>query len=580
MFFFLQYKGPFVQLPELVYLDAPASTTEPGKLYLFSGRQRILTFQLQDSMLLLMGDPVYDQAAEQSLNQILDRSDIDLPELYTRFKGHYYWFWLRPGRGFAAGTSFGGIFPIYYRQVSAVVELSSSSFFLAKRLGTVERDRRNLLERFLFNYPFFNSTWWKSVKLLEAHSVISLDAAGTQVQEQLNLAAFFGSPEKQSKADLKELVDLFLAETSQFLPDTDFGISLTGGFDGRTLVATARAGQRPFYTYSFGNPNSSDITLPQQQAGSLGIPYEPIILDQDYLQNAALDSAKSFMSLSEYNGNFGRPHYHYAATLLAERSNYIITGNFGSELFRALHIAGVMMSQGLIELFSAKDQSWKDFLRREKTRWLDDELDGEFDELVADLERYLEKMKDWDGNHRFYYFVYNDIFRKYFGSELVMQSHFLNNRTPYLNFTFFRALNQSMWSGLHSELFEKGKQKRMKGQFFYSTLIREADRRLYRMNTNKGYSPADVIEGWRFPLLLGKIGTKKILKKKEYDENLSRQAFRSYHQELQRSSTRGHHLEAFDKRLGKSLAEIPDGHNLSYWVKFYSIAYGWQAANI
>jgi len=283
------------------------------------------------------------------------------------------------------------------------------------------------------------------------------------------------------------------------------------------------------------------------------------------------------MRLTEFNGNFGRPHYHYAARTLAEKTNYILTGNFGSELFRALHLPGVMMSECLIRVFAATDDSWKDFLRQ-KAQHLDKQFfHHETESLIADIERYIARMKDWEANHKFYYFVFNEIFRKYFGAELVMQSAYLNNRTPYLNLHFFRELNKTIWSGVHARLFEKVKSKRMKGQMFYATFIRQADPRLYHLKTNKGYSPADVLEPWRLPMLAGRVVWHKYLNNKEIDDNSVHAFIQKYHRPIAGQISRGS-PSFFQSVFEKSFTQIPKEENIENLVKFYSIAAGWEYA--
>lgn len=370
---------------------------------------------------------------------------------------------------------------------------------------------------------------------------------------------------------------LFQKETQLFFPEEPFAISLTGGFDGRTLVAAAKKAGRNFTAYSFGRSDSSDVTMPAAQAAKLRIPYFPINLDKEYVEQQSLDSAWEFMRLTEFNGNFGRPHYHYAARALAQKTNYILTGNFGSELFRALHLPGVMMSECLIRIFAATENSWKDFLRQAAQRWDKQFFQHETESLIADIECYIARMKDWEANHKFYYFVFNEIFRKYFGAELVMQSTYLNNRTPYLNLHFFRELNKTIWSGVHARLFEKVKSKRMKGQMFYATFIRQADPILYHLKTNKGYSPADVLESWRLPMLAGRVVWHKYLNNKAIDDNSVHAFIQKYHKpiagEISRNSP-----SFFQSMFENSFTQIQSEDNIENLVKFYSIAAGWEYA--
>jgi len=544
--------------------------TEPGVLYLHAGAQRIKTLEGIGSTLILIGDPVFRD--RPSLGALLCPApgEISEPNLYEEVRGHYNWFLIRPD-GLSCGSSFGAIYPVYYFSGGQRTVLCSSSVILAEAVQPKEKDRRNLLERLLFNYPFFDSTWWEGIRLLEAHRYLSLGAGPASIAGEFDLSRYFGAEVQGSRQSLRRLTELFQEEAELFFPDLPFGISFTGGFDGRTLVAAARRASRDFFTFSFGRPGASDLSVPMAQAGALGIPYWPITLGREYLEKDALESALSFMRLSEFNGNFGRPHYHFAAQQLSEKTEFIMTGNFGSELFRAMHEPGVMMTEHLIRLFSAGDDSWKEGLVQAAELSYPGLFGDELDSLVADLETYLAQRKDWDPNHRFYHFVFHELFRKYFGAEMVMQRHYLNNRTPFLSLRFFRELNRTRWAGIHSRLYEKQKARRMKGQVFYSSFIREAERELYYLKTSKGYSPADVLETWRLPLLAGKVFLHKRFAGVEPDSNSVDAFFRN-----QRARIR--------EWIGSSADPLPEPNiqprDMAEAIQWHSIAAGWEKAGI
>ncbi len=577
MFFYLDYsRAPQSGKIEPMRISAATEAGgQPDILYLQEGCQRLVSVALPGGAeLLLLGDPVFPPQADLGA-AVCPNGKLDIGQLYETVRGHYYWFLLEPG-SLRCGSAFGAVFPLYYAGQNGRIFLSSSSFFLAIKTNARERSRRNLLERLLFNYPIFNSTWWEGIQLLGAHQVLRLQGDSLSVETGFGVETCFGDGANASRDSLHELAELFEAETALFLPNAPFGISFTGGFDGRTLLAAARkAGHSNFLTYSFGHPDDADLTFPQAQTRRLGIPYRPILLDDDYVQHAALPSARAFMDLTEYNGNFGRPHYHFAAQNLSREVDYLITGNFGSELFRALHQPGVMMTELLIRIFSSPDDSWKDALRQAQSIW-NGIFPDETDALIADIEQYLQQMQDWDPNHRFYRFVFQEIFRKYFGPELIMQQHYLNNRTPFLSLRFFRALNRTIWSGVHARLFEKMKNKRMKGQLFYAAFIRRADPQLYRMQTSKGYSAADVLEPWRLPRLLAGVAWQKFGKKPEVDTNAVEAFFRQHQPALLQEIAPENDLDLLESGLAARLLQ-PD-QSLEEKIKYTSIAAGWVAA--
>ncbi|MBK7410539.1 MAG: hypothetical protein IPJ40_22245 [Saprospirales bacterium] len=406
--------------------------------------------------LVLLGDPIVGNRDGLAERLCPTPGQLEEAVLYEEIRGHYYWF-LFGRESFLCGSAFGALFPVYFQHTSGSVFLCSVASFLASRTGAKDRDTRNLLERLLFNYPFFGSTWWKGISLLEAHRYLHITPQSATTAGRFSVSAYFGTEAAASSSErsLRQLVETFGEEVDLFIPDKPFAISFTGGFDGRTLVAAAQKSGKKFLTYSFGRPGATDVTFPEAQARKLGIPYLPILLDEKYLEEEALSSAYSFMQLTDFNGNMGRPHYAYAARKLSEQVDYILTGNFGSELFRAMHEPGVMMTETLIRLFASENDSWKDALVNATEKLGRSFFQQDLEALIADLEQYLAARQDWEPNHRFYDFVFNELFRKYFGPELLMQTHYFNNRTPFLSLRLFRELNRTRWAGVHSRLFEK-----------------------------------------------------------------------------------------------------------------------------
>ena len=120
-----------------------------------------------------------------------------------------------------------------------------------------------------------------------------------------------------------------------------------------------------------------------------------------------------------------------------------MTGNFGSELFRALHLPGMMMTSQLLDVFSSPDSAWQERLKAKVRAWSGEVYLRECDELIEDLYEYLQN-SGLKGNQRFYRFVYEELFRKYLGPEMLLQSACLNNRTAFLNDSLIREINQTI----------------------------------------------------------------------------------------------------------------------------------------
>lgn len=575
MYFFLTLDLDSIQDIGLTLIEEEQDwkAIQQNQLYIEQGKQFLFQEKVGQGRMILLGDPVFPKEDLNWENLVTADQKPDQNRLFQQVRGHYYYFYLTQEAVYF-GSSLSGIYPVCYHAEGNQVWVSSKASAIAEKLPAVRPSRINLLERLLFNFTLLNSTWWEGIHLVPADRYLAVSRGKAQVEGAFEIADYFGDPIYKTRRSLGKLISAFQSEMELFFPDEPFSISFTGGFDSRTIVAAARNAGADFGTYSFGRPSSSDIYFPIRQSKALGIPYTPIYLNEEYLQEHALAGSYTFLQSSDYNGNFGRPHYTYAAQQLSQSSNFILTGNFGSELFRALHEPGVMISQSLIDLFTAEDDSWKDKLVQATNAWDGEYFKREIDQLIAQIEEYLSVSKGLSLNHRFYRFVINDLFRKYFGPELQMQSQYLNNRTPYLSLPWLMGLNQTIWSGVHARLFEKKINKRMKGQIFYSSFLKRVNKEMYHMQTNKSYSAADVLESWRLPILVGKVVVNRYLKAAEDNENASQDFLKMYFKQIQ-SQWETEQFPAFLSSLLKlSQEEIPAGKRIDYWNKVHSITEG------
>lgn len=575
MYFFLTLDLDAIQDIGLTLIEEEQDwkPVQDNQLYIESGKQFLFRKKLRQGQMILLGDPVFPKEDLNWESLITPHNAPDQETLFVQIRGHYYYFYLTE-KAIYFGSSLSGIYPVYYHTDGAKVWIASKASAIAEKLPKIRPSRINLLERLLFNFTLLNSTWWEGINMVPADRYLAVREGKAVLEGSFEIADYFGNPIYKTRRSLGKLISVFQSEMELFFPEEPFSISFTGGFDSRTIVAAAKNAGANFQTYSFGKPSSSDIYFPIRQSEALGIPYTPIYLDEEYLHKHSLAAAYTFIQESDYNGNFGRPHYTHAAQKLAQSSNFILTGNFGSELFRALHEPGVMISQSLIDVFTAEDDSWKDKLVQATNKWDNKYFKKELDELISQIETYLAVSKGLSLNHRFYRFVINDLFRKYFGPELQMQSQYLNNRTPYLSLPWLIGLNQTIWSGVHARLFEKKINKRMKGQIFYSSFLKGVSKEMYHMQTNKSYAAADVLEFWRLPLLVGKVVLNRYLRPKEDNENASQDFLKMHYTQIQSQWEQEQFPPFLSSLLERSSVEILEGKRLDYWNKVHSITEG------
>lgn len=442
------------------------------------------------------GDPIYESDFKERLEAQKTPGFI-VNNLY----GHYYYVFLdKVLNEINIGNSFFSILPIYYYLESKRIILSENALSLGKYLNINAVNKRFILETVLFNYPLFSNSIFDGIDLLPSNSFIKISSPKPQFIRHTVIQDHFSTNPKSWERSTDELSDIFISIIKKYLPDESYAHALTGGFDGRTLVASGLYYNKAFSCYSFGSEVSRDVYIASKLARKTSLNFINISLDDEYAKTASLSSGREFILNSSGSATFARAHYLYAAKRLANDYRYIITGNFGSEVFRAAHVAGVVISSNLYALFNSEDPD--EGIKKIESSWEYRSLNivnylTELEELKTDIRRlqcYDDSLAGFTKNQRFYVFVFEEIFRKYFGTEMVNQFRYIKNRTPFLDIDFLKAIFKTKLAGIHSDFFEHNPLKRYKGQVLYAHIINKTYSEFGKMLTDKGYKPDDLIQ--------------------------------------------------------------------------------------
>jgi hypothetical protein len=313
--------------------------------------------------------------------------------------------------------------------------------------------------------------------------------------------------------------DLFIESCEKYFPEEKYASALTGGFDGRTLAACGLYKKRRFMTYSFGSKESVDVKIAESLSTKTGIEFIKINLDGNYLNNHSLNAGIDFINGSSGTASFARAHYLYATKILSEKTNYLVTGNFGSEVFRAAHNSGVTVSQNLHGLFNSKNYDSAINLLETSPEWdwiNKQEFKHEWESLKEELKTlscFDYKYKEMTKNQQFYIVVFEEVFRKYFGAEMVNQYKCFSNRTPFLDIDFLKGILGTGLAGVQSDFFTNNPLKRFKGQILYAHIINKTWPDFGSEMTDKGYKPGDLINLFGKLRIAGSFLSKRIKRK-------------------------------------------------------------------
>jgi len=407
---------------------------------------------------------------------------------------HYYFHVDCPQRKIVVSSCLFSILPLYYYQGNNTTFISNRAGLIVQTIGkTWKVNKKFLVEQALFNYSFQNECIYEEIKLLPTNSLLTLDN-GLRIEKYFNISDHYCSEPKSIKDSIEPLRDLFIAETEKYFSIEKSAISFTSGYDGRTLLACSRYHKKKFDTYSFGAADNDDIVIPRDSARKLNIPFQALILDEDYAQNDFFPTGIELMDLTDGNNNFLQVHHLYSAKRLAKDHDCLLNGMFGSELFRALHISGQVTSKELVSLFMLDnvDELIVTLKNSPKLNYFNKELIADpLGQVLEEVARYKSETgkSGRDKNQQFYSYIFEEAFRKYFGSIIAPQMKYINVRSPFLNFNFIKELLNSKLAGVNNDFFTHNPLKRFKGQLLYAKVIEKTDKELFIEKTAKGYSP-------------------------------------------------------------------------------------------
>ena len=467
----------------------PGFIRDPGSEYRFSNGS--IDF-------ICWGDPIPDA----HFADLMEEKPV-IETILNNVFGHYYFVLIDKVKGqINIGTSLFNILPLYYAVYGEDLLFAGNVIDLEEHTRGKAVSKRFILEFVLFNYPLFNTSFYEGIELVPSNSYISVNDKGWAIKKHLRIEDLFSGSPAKAPVSVDEIAGHLLLTTKKYLPDQPYFSSLTGGFDSRALLAAGLFFSRKVNCYCFGTSDAADIKISSELARDTGIPFKMIMLDNDQYFSESFANGMTFVKNASGTASFARAHYLYSARQLAVDSEIIVTGNFGSEVIRTVNKSGLAFPDNLIGLFIAQDlrkafaviESGREFgfLRKEAFahEWKD------LKEEILAKPVFQNKYQNLTRNQRFYIYVFEEVFRKYFGAEIVNQFYHVRNRTPFLDIDFIKAILQTRLAGVNSRFFEDNPLKRYKGHMLYSTIIRKAYPLLGDAMTDKGHRPDDLVTLW------------------------------------------------------------------------------------
>jgi hypothetical protein len=499
---------------------------------LFAAKNKPLKIQQNETDWFVLGDPVLPKAKQGDPKSFFESFFRHFtPNSIRHLEGHYYIIKISKRKNkVAVFTGFLNILPIYFYAETNQAIITSKLIWLKQIIPSVGLNKRYVLDKLLFNYPLFRTTSMKGARALQANEYIELDAGIPNIETHIEWHQLFEPDRNCWKTSKQTLSDIFADKIEAAFINKDIWISLTGGLDSRVLLAAAMAYKVQPNLYSYGDWMSPDVQLASSLANSVQIPYQPIIIDNAYAKNRFWLDGKEVVEHTDGLMNFSRAHYKYLLETVPQSGKAIMTGIFGSEMLRSMTLTGNLMTTAITALFEKTDlDTYAAFIKSHpfiKTLNLN-QFTIELDELIKDLWVYKAGIqKDLTLNQKFYHFVYGEVFRKFFGPEIMLELAEFPVRTPFLSYEFLEALNRSPYSGANANYMEKNPVRRMIGQKLYPELILKFKRELAYYPLDRHYRPIDLSSTLGLLRIVAGYAYKKVFANHTYKHpNYSRLCF-------------------------------------------------------
>ncbi len=417
--------------------------------------------------------------------------DTDISQLVKDIKGHCNIVIVEPDRLRIISSLF-SFLPVYYKTDCSVI--SNKWEMIVPYSGAVV-DELFLIESHLFNYPIGEHTLYSDITLMESFSMMDVQRDSLHFIEIENVKSWF-SAQVEPSIDLKQLSKQFIHSCRKYFDSPKELITFTSGFDGRTILANAMAASKSVQTFSMGRMENDDVYNPRENAEELNIPFDIIDLGGEEYQQHFIHAASRMCSISGGRNGFLYPHFYFCSEQYRD-FRVLHTGYCGSELFRALHIAGAVTSKELVSIFlEDDDEKLKDIIfQSNRLKFFRDEMIERNAEKLWENILAIRAMRNGfsETNHFFYYFIFKEVFRKVFGFWTATQFENIKVRTPFLDFDFVQLLLKSEFAGCNNVFFTHNPLKRYKGQLLYAQILKDLNSPLYTMMTGKQYTPRQLL---------------------------------------------------------------------------------------
>ncbi len=414
-----------------------------------------------------------------------------------------------------------GVIPFYYYVDNDRYIFSTNLSMILSNLANPSINKLALIQYSIFDTILGNNTLIKEISQLQYGQRVSISDGKYTVNQYYQFNNLYNNAPRNRKESIDEISVAMKINMKNLPLNSPFLLGLTGGFDGRlNLALIDKENYDNIISYTYGMKNSTEIKIAREVAAKLNIRHEIIELEEEY-EREYLHNADEVLLISDGFAPFMRCNYYYAHKKLSQFSRECITGMYGSEIIRPMHVMAddVSLTTETVKAFLSPDvkkELEKLFLNHKHHGFFNPEIftNELCDELINFINtQYLRNWQELPKEIALYNFYLNEGMRKFFMEILRIDKFFINHHIPYLDLDFFELIIPSAYAGIHNNAFKENPYYRRKGQFLYMDVIERFNKQLNYIKVDRGYYPYQLRGGlsW-FSVGVGFILGKKLRK--------------------------------------------------------------------
>lgn len=389
------------------------------------------------------------------------------------------------------------ILPIYlYHQGNSFVLSSNLNQFKKMNLGY---NYSVILEKVLFEYPIGVRSYINNVNTLEQGNIYHIsNYKVTKTNYSCLDNILFSKFYQQFK--FKEFLDIFNQSVLVRATQTENNITtLTGGFDGRSVVSTLVKYGYPLSSFSFGKHGGENTSIPLLVQNQTGIDYKPYYLEKEY-EEKYIRFADEVIYWSDGNSIFERANYLYVDSKVCKLNTQIITSLLGGEILSPVSIVADVVNNNYIDIIYNCQSYDLDVLLKDMGvyQYFNSEIiNSSKNELVESIEQRRKSVQEKRLKPYGYLYYYYDLltggFKQFFGSQIHTERGYLDNLTPMFDLDIISYLLGSNQKRRFKYPFNKTLFTKRNNRLLQSKIIHANSSDLSRIVVDRGFSPHDML---------------------------------------------------------------------------------------